>query len=298
MRQRTIKNEVSFSGVGIHKGTVGNVTLKPAPGNSGVVFVHQGKKLAANIKNSVYQQFCTLLSDGEAQLMTVEHLLSAINASLIDNLIVEIDTAEFPILGGDSLELMQKIKSAGLKKQPFLKKAWRITKKVIVRNGDAYAALEPDIVSSFSFTIDFTSRGIPIQQYYFRLTEAEYLKKIAPARTFGFIADNAALVKQGFCRGANRDNCLMLDKDGKSISNEGLRFSDELVRHKILDAIGDIYLSGYRIIGLYTGYKAGHRLNSKLLKEVINQGAFETIAYTSKLKAAGQATVIPRPYTA
>ncbi len=283
MRQRTIKHSCEISGIGLHSGKAVNVKFHPAQPNRGVTFLLKDDSsysvIPANINSVSHSQLCTTLTNGLAEVRTVEHLMSAINALGLDNLTIELDSSEFPILGGGSAELYDLLKSANVKKQAALKKVYVVTKEVIVSDGDSYAKMMPASDAIFSFTADFSKRGIAAQTFKFNLSQDSFRNEIAPSRTFGFMSDAEYLRANGLSLGASFDNTLILDEKGP-VSPSFYKTDSELARHKILDAIGDLYLIGKRIQGHYVGHKASHRLNTMLAAKLLEENAVIQKAYS------------------
>ena len=257
--QHTIKHmHVLGKGCGIHSGVEATVSFLPAPPDTGIVFIRTDlpgcPKIPAHSSAVSQTQFCTVLNENHAEISTVEHLLSAVVGLGIDNLYVEVDGPEIPILDGSADVFLFALRIAGVTQQDVLRKYIKVNEEVSVSEGKATASLLPSENTEFSFTIDFAhienfdhplSKSIVLDTY-------EYTQNIARARTFGFKHDLAALKKAGLIKGATIENAILLD--GGVVENDGgLRFPDELVSHKILDAIGDMFLLGHRVVGQYKG---------------------------------------------
>ena len=260
MRQRTVKSSLVLESVGLHSGKPCKITISPAKANSGVVFCTKKpnsklETIPALSQYVVEKNLCTALEKNGTFLYTPEHIMSALNAAGIDNAKVFIEGEEFPILDGSSLPIFQAIQQVGVYKQPAIKKVIVITKEVQVEEGDKLARFTPALESSFSFWIDFSERNIPEQSFSFSLDQDSYEQVIAPCRTFGFHKDQAFLNSKKLALGANLENTLIFDAEGKPMN--GLRCVDEMVRHKILDAIGDLYFIGEK------GGRALYRRKSK-----------------------------------
>ncbi len=280
--QHTLKASLSIAGVGLHSGQNVQLHLLAAPIDHGVEFVRRMpdgtvQHLKPNALCVVDAFMCSNLQQGAMRVMTVEHLLSAFAACALDNVIVELTSEEIPIMDGSSQGFAEKILHVGLTGQSALRKYIQILAPVSVTQDDKRASLMPlaagqsnDFVLDFS--IDFAHPRIQQspQQCIFGLASGDYLSAIAPARTFGFMRDVKQLHAQGLALGGGLHNAVVLD-DSDVLNPEGLRFADEFVRHKILDALGDLYIIGHPIIGCYQAYKSGHALNNQLLKQLLAQ---------------------------
>jgi UDP-3-O-[3-hydroxymyristoyl] N-acetylglucosamine deacetylase len=269
-RQHTLKNPVTVSGIGVHSGAPANMTLSPATANSGIVFVRtdiqdRDNVIPAKWDNVTETRLCTVLANkAGASVSTVEHVLSACAALGLDNAVINIDGPEIPIMDGSAHEFVAAIDATGLKKLGAPRRMLRIKKTVTVRDGDKEALLGPADGQFYGFEIAFDNATVGRQKYTHEFTEQSYRRDIARARTFGFLHEVEQLRKMGFARGGSLDNAIVIDGD-KVLNPGGLRFTNEFVRHKILDAVGDLYLCGLQIIGHYHGVKAGHAMNNKLL---------------------------------
>ncbi|MAF15753.1 MAG: UDP-3-O-[3-hydroxymyristoyl] N-acetylglucosamine deacetylase [Marinomonas sp.] len=285
VRQRTLKNIIRATGVGLHSGEKVYLTLKPAPVNTGVVFVRTDLEPAVEILGTAQAvgttNFATALRDGEVTVSTVEHLMSAFAGLGIDNAYVELSSSEVPLMDGSASPFVFLLQSAGIEEQNAAKKFIRIKKSVRVEDGDKYASLEPFNGFRLSFTIDFQHPAIDeeVQHTSVDFSTTTFVKEIARARTFGFMKDIEYFKNNNLARGANMENAIVLD-DYRVLNDEGLRYRDELVRHKVLDAIGDLYLLGHSVIGEYKAFKSGHGLNNKLLLELLqNEDAWEYVTF-------------------
>jgi len=283
--QQTIKNETRFRGVGLHSGQKVEAVLKPAPVDSGIVFVRTDVSppvpIPALNSNVVDTRFSTTLGKGSVVVATVEHLMSVIWGLGIDNLIAEVNGPEIPILDGSGLIFAKKIRKAGIKKQIRPRRYFVITKPVSVTAEDErYGYLLPSRSQKFTCSIQFHHPLIQRQSIEFHLNEKNYYKEIARARTFGFLKDVERLRQKGLISGGSLANAIVLD-DEKVLNQEGLRFQDEFVRHKVLDTIGDVALMGMRILGHFMTHKAGHELHYRLIQKALIEecgyilGAFE-----------------------
>ena len=273
-RQRTIKNTIRATGVGLHSGNKVYMTLRPAPVDHGIVFRRTDLDPVVEVPASAglvtETTLCTGLTCGEAKIQTVEHLMSAAAGLGIDNLIVELSSAELPIMDGSAGPFVFLLQSAGVAEQDAAKRFIRILKDVEVRDGDKVARFTPFDGFRLDFTIQFDHPMIPAKQSHHRLqfSTAAYIQEISRARTFGFMRDLEYMRELNLGLGGSMDNAIVLD-EFRVLNEDGLRYADEFVRHKILDAIGDLYLVGGPILGAYEGYKSGHALNNKLARALL-----------------------------
>jgi len=291
LKQQTIAEPIKTVGIGLHSGNRSNLYLKPAPIDSGITFVRLD--LAEQIPIPGKAEFITdtrlasVLQIGDSRISTVEHLLSACAGLGIDNLLVEIDGEEIPIMDGSAASFLFLIQSAGIAVQNAPKKFIKIKKTVEVIEGDKLARLEPFFGFKLDFTIDFKHPALDKtgQRCIIDFNETTYAKEIGRARTFGFAHEVEALREIGLARGGSLDNAIVLDEH-RILNNEELRYEDEFVRHKILDAIGDLYLAGYPIIGAYVAEKSGHALNNLLLRQLFKEpDAFEIVSFNQMIDA-------------
>ncbi|MFI3256260.1 MAG: UDP-3-O-acyl-N-acetylglucosamine deacetylase [Psittacicella sp.] len=279
--QKTIKKAITLSGVSLHKGEMVNLTLKPLYDYKGIVFYRSDiDAFFANSPDKMLESpLCTtLINDKGDTLSTVEHLNSALHALEIDNLLVEIDGPEIPILRGNAIDFIEAILDAGIEELSKPKLAIKILKEVEVVDGDKFARLIPNNKIIFNFTIDFSHSAIDknSNNYILEFSKDNYIEEIAKARTFGFLKDIEYLKENNLIKGGSLDNAIVLTQDG--ILNEGgLLYKDELVRHKILDAIGDLYLANKSIIGEFIAYKSGHALNNRLLNKLLSDESNYTL---------------------
>ena len=290
-KQRTLKNVIRATGVGVHTGQKVFLTLRPAPANSGIVFVRTDcvppVEIPAKPEYVGDTSFCTTLVKDGVRVGTVEHLLSAMAGLGIDNAIIELSAPEVPIMDGSSGPFVFLIQSAGIKEQSAPKRFIKIKKAVEVREGDKIARIEPFDGFKVSFTIDFDH---PVfrnggQKSTLEFTSMAYIKQVSRARTFGFLSDFEWLRAKNLASGASLDNAIVLD-EYKVLNDDGLRYDDEFVRHKVLDAIGDLYLLGHGLIGAFHGVKSGHTLNNKLIRALLaEENAYEIVSFEDKQKA-------------
>jgi len=285
LRQRTLKSLIGASGVGLHTGQKVRMTLRPAPADTGIVF--RRIDLAspvdiparAELVGDTRMASC-LVRDG-VRVSTVEHLMSALGGLGIDNAYVDLDAPELPIMDGSASPFALLIQQAGIEEQAALKRFLRVMRRVEVRSGDKWARLEPYDGFKLSFSIDFRHPVIErsTQSVSVDFAETSYLKEIARARTFGFMHEVEELRESGLALGGGLDNAVVLD-EYRVLNAEGLRFADEFIRHKLLDAIGDLYLLGRPLLGAFSAHKSGHALNNRLLRALLaDQTAFETVTF-------------------
>lgn len=285
IRQRTLKNPIRATGVGLHTGDKIYLTLRPAGPNSGIVFrrtdLDPPVDLQANAHSVGDTTLSTTLVNGEARVSTVEHLLSALAGLGIDNVVVEVSAPEIPIMDGSAGPFVFLIQSAGIVEQDAPKEFIRILKPVMVRHEDKTASFRPYDGFRILFSIDF---DLPVFQGRILTAEVDFssttfVKEVSRARTFGFMHEIEYLRSKGLVRGGSLDNAIVLDSN-TILNEDGLRYEDEFVRHKILDAIGDLYLLGHSLIGEFEAYKSGHALNNQLLRALLEQpDAWEKITF-------------------
>lgn len=277
-RQHTLAKEVSCVGVGVHSGAPAKLTLRPAPVDSGITFIRtdlsaeQGK-IPARWDKVYDTRLCTALqNDVGGKISTTEHLMAALVGSGVDNVEVLIDGPEVPIMDGSSADFIDLIKSAGVDAQPAKRRVIRVLRQVEVRDGDKLVRLTPAAETSYSMDIAFDSRAIGAQSRSFTLKQGSFAQELSGARTFGFLHEVEQLRAMGLARGGSLDNAVVID--GDTIMNEGgLRYTDEFVRHKLLDAVGDLALAGHPLQAAYYGVKGGHALNNQLLRALFADAA-------------------------
>ncbi len=283
--QRTLKNTIRASGVGLHTGTKVLMTLRPAEVDTGIVFrrtdLTPPSDIPAHAENVGDTQLGTTLVKGDARVSTVEHLLSAFAGLGIDNAIVEVSAPEVPIMDGSAGPFVFLLQSAGVAEQKTAKKFVRIKKTVRVEDGDKWAEFKPFDGFKVNFEIEFDhpvfKRRTQASSMDFSTTS--FLKEVSRARTFGFMRDLETLRNRNLALGGNLDNAIVLD-DFRVLNEDGLRYEDEFVKHKILDAIGDLYLLGHSLIGEFSGYKSGHALNNQLLRALLaDTSAWESVVF-------------------
>jgi UDP-3-O-[3-hydroxymyristoyl] N-acetylglucosamine deacetylase len=269
--QRTLRQKVSFEGIGLHTGRYSKVHLKPAPRDTGIIFIRTDKELAikASIGSVTDTAFSTTLGYNGIKIRTVEHILAVLAGLGIDNLIIEVNGPEIPILDGSSMELTSLILKGGIAKQSKKRPYIRITNPIVLTDGHAEIAALPYNGRHITYRIHFNHYLLGEQNLSLELTEESFAMEIAPARTFGFLKDVEYLKANGFARGGSFDNAIILGESG-ILNSSGLRFKDEFVRHKILDLIGDLSLSGFPIYGHIIANKSGHTTNMKFLKKLLS----------------------------
>lgn len=288
VKQRTPKKVIQATGVGLHSGEKVLLTLRPAPVNTGIIFRRVDLSPVVEIPAS-YEcvgdtLLCTTLHHGDVKIATVEHLLSALAGLGIDNAYIDVNAPELPIMDGSAAPFVFLIQSAGIREQNAAKKYIRILKPIRVEDNDKYVQFLPHKGYKISFTIDFDH---PVfnerpQKVSFDFSGTSYVKEVCRARTFGFLSDYEKLRECDLAKGGSLDNAIVVD-DYRIINEDGLRFESEFVTHKVLDAIGDLYLLGSSLIGAFEGYKSGHELNNKLLRALMaQQDAWEYTYFDSE----------------
>ncbi|MBO9491059.1 UDP-3-O-acyl-N-acetylglucosamine deacetylase [Endozoicomonas sp. G2_1] len=286
IKQRTIKESVSSVGVGLHKGEKVQLTLHPAPANTGIVFRRVDLDPVVDIKATPAAvgetTLCTCLVNEEGvQVSTVEHLLSAISGLGIDNLIIDVDSPEIPIMDGSALPFVYLIQSVGIESSNVAKRFLRITQPIKVVEGDKWAELKPYEGFRVNFAIEFDHPVIAntCQTMSMDFSTGSFIKEISRARTFGFMKDIEFLRSHNLALGGSLENAIVLD-EYRMLNSDDLRYDDEFVKHKILDAIGDLYMGGVSILGELNAFKSGHGLNNLLLREVFKRtDCWEWVTY-------------------
>jgi len=280
--QSTLKEAVTFSGYGVHSGEPSTVVLRPAAVDHGIVFVRYdetGRRhaLPADTLHAGPTDLCTTLGCDDMRIETIEHLMAAIAASGLDNLVVEVSAREIPILDGSSAVYMKAIAEAGVETQQAARKYIRILAPVEVRSGSGVAGFAPSDAMRFDISIAFASSAIGQQQLAFTLDSAYFAREIAPARTFGFLQDVETLWAAGLALGSSLDNSVVIGPQGAILNPGGLMAADEFVRHKALDAIGDTALLGRPFIGVFHSFKGGHRLNAQAVRALLENPQYYEI---------------------
>jgi len=280
MKQLTLAKAVKGVGIGLHKGEPIEITLEPLEANSGIVFFRSDLNISykAEPGNVINTQMATVIGDDRAYISTIEHLMSAINAYGVDNVRIVLNANEAPVMDGSSISFCMMLDEAGLKEQEAPKKIMLIKKPIEVRDGHKFVRLTPTKEPKIQYTIKFDNALIGEQSYCFEFSKKNYIENIARARTFGFLKDVQALRAMNLGLGGSLENTIVVDEN-RILNPEGLRFRDEFVRHKILDAIGDLTLLGYRVFGDYVSYAGSHHLNHLLTKEVLkHKDSYEIIS--------------------
>lgn len=273
--QHTISSPAVCVGIGVHTGARVRLSIRPAPAGTGIVFVRADVKGADNQIPGTADFVAstnlgtTLRNHAGVEIATVEHFLAACAGLEIDNLVVECDGPELPILDGSSAQFVQLLMSAGVKSQPMARRSIEIIERIAIASGDKSAALEPAERAEFDVTIRYKDAPIGVQRRRYFPGRDAFLTEIADARTYGFLSDVEKLHAIGRGLGASYDNTVVID-EGRVVNEDGLRFEDEFVRHKILDAIGDLALAGAPILGRYTADQPGHALNVKLVQALLD----------------------------
>lgn len=291
IKQRTLKNVIRATGVGLHTGEKVYLTLRPAPPGSGIKFrrcdLAEPVVIDARPENVGETLLSTTLVRGDAKISTVEHLLSALAGLGIDNALIDVSAPEVPIMDGSAGPFVFLLQSAGVRDQDAPKRFIRIRKKVMVEDGDKWACFEPFDGFKVTFTIDFVHPAFndEAKTASIDFSSTSFVKEVSRARTFGFMKDIDALRAMNLALGGSLDNAIVVD-DFKILNEDGLRYVDEFVKHKILDAIGDLYLLGHSLIGSFSGYKSGHALNNQLLRELLkNKSAWESVTFDDPSEA-------------
>jgi UDP-3-O-[3-hydroxymyristoyl] N-acetylglucosamine deacetylase len=285
--QRTLRTSIRASGVGLHSGAQVVMTVHPAVPNYGIVFrrsdLPQPVDIPARTENVGATQLGTVLKQGEVRVSTVEHLMSAFAGLGIDNALVELSAAEVPIMDGSASPFVFLLQSAGIEEQKPAKRFARITRRIEVKEGDKWARFDPYEGFRVNFEIEFDHPAFnrSSSRSSMEFSSITYLKEVSRARTFGFMRDIETLRKHNLALGGNLDNAIVLDDSGV-LNEDGLRSQDEFVKHKMLDAIGDLYLFGRCIIGEFSGFKSGHELNNRLLRALLaERDAWEEVMFES-----------------
>ncbi|GAB4414550.1 MAG: UDP-3-O-acyl-N-acetylglucosamine deacetylase [Thermodesulfovibrionales bacterium] len=269
--QRTLRQEITFSGIGLHTGRHGSVRLRPAPRDTGIIFhrVDRMMVIRSHVGAITDTAFATTIGNGNIKIKTVEHILSALAGIGIDNVIIEVDGPEIPILDGSSTELVGIILKAGIAKQGKKMPYMRIIKSFTMDDGHSEIAIFPYEGRKITYRIHFNHHLLGEQNLTIELNEETFIKEIAPARTFGFLKDVQYMMANGLAKGGSLNNAIILGDKG-ILNSSGLRFKDEFVRHKILDSIGDFSLIGFPVYGHIFANKAGHSTNIKFIKKLLS----------------------------
>lgn len=285
IKQRTIKEEISTVGIGLHSGRKVRLTLKPAPADAGLVFVRTDLKTPVAIKAEPSRvndtRMATTLDKDGARISTIEHLMSALSGLAIDNCYIEVDAPEIPIMDGSGSTFVFLLRSAGIQEQDAPRHFYKVKKRVEIHVNNKWAVLEPYDGYKLSFAIDFGHPAIDETAQFVEVDfgKQTYVNDVSRARTFGFVNDLETLWSMGLAQGGTMDNAIVLD-DYHVLNAGGLRSDDEFAKHKLLDAMGDLYVLGHPLVAHYEAFKSGHDLNNKLLRELIKDPSnYEIIEY-------------------
>jgi UDP-3-O-[3-hydroxymyristoyl] N-acetylglucosamine deacetylase len=303
IRQRTLKTAIGCTGVGLHSGAKVTMTLHPAEADTGIRFKRTDIAGRGAIVPALWSSVgdtrmnTCLVNEEGVQVGTVEHLMSALAGSGIDNCLIEINGPEVPVMDGSAAPFLFLIECAGTVEQAAPRRAIRVLKRVTVTDGEKVASLSPASAFSLRFEIDFASQAISRQEFSINLTKGAFKSEISRARTFGFEQEVAMLRAHGLARGGSLDNAVVIDSTGtKVLNDDGLRYGDEFVRHKILDAVGDLSLAGAPILGAFHGIRSGHALNNQLLRALFaDQTAWTTTTVAPGSAAAASYDALPAP---
>lgn len=274
IKQRTLREPVSAVGVGVHSGKKIRLTLRPAPVNTGLVFTRTDLNPPVAIQSEVTRvndtRMATTLDKDGARIATIEHMMSAFSGLAIDNCFIDVDSPEIPIMDGSGSTFVYMIQSAGIVEQDAPRRFVRVLKPVEVREGDKWASLVPYEGYKLSFGIDFGHEAVDKTAQFVEVdfNKQSYVRDVSYARTFGFVKDLELLWSLGLAQGGTMDNAIVLD-DKSVLNPEGLRAEDEFAKHKLLDAMGDLYVLGHPLIAHYSAFKSGHEINNKLLRALI-----------------------------
>lgn len=303
MRQKTLKTRINCTGVGLHSGRRVRLTIGPAAIDAGILFKRtdeagNGAVIPARWDRVVDTRLCTTIGDGNGVAVgTVEHLMAAFSGLGVDNAMVEIDGPEVPIMDGSADAFVFLIECAGFAEQSAPRKRLKILKRVAVGDGESCAVLMPAPFAALDFSLDFPSPAIGRQDKSVRLVNGTFKRELSRARTFGFAEEVEQLRKAGLARGGSLDNAIVIGAD-RVLNREGLRYGDEFVRHKLLDAVGDLYLAGGLLEGRFQGVRSGHALNHQLLRALFADADAWTIAVDDDAQPAGWAEAELRQATA
>ncbi|MBS4767389.1 UDP-3-O-acyl-N-acetylglucosamine deacetylase [Turicimonas muris] len=302
IRQRTIKKAFETVGIGLHSGRKVKLALRPAPVDTGIVFrridLNPPVAIKAEPERVNDTRMATTLDKGQAKIATIEHLMSALSGLGIDNCYVEVDGAEVPIMDGSGASFVFLIKAAGVEEQDAPRKFVRVKKSIEIHAGDKWASLEPFNGYKLSFAIDFGHPAIDATAQFVEVDfdNHTYINDVAKARTFGFVNDLEMLRSYGLAQGGTLDNAVVMD-DYHVLNPDGLRSNDEFAKHKLLDAMGDLYVLGHPLVAHYKAFKSGHDLNNKLLRKLLSEpDSWEFVTFEDSSKAPSaftNALVIP-----
>jgi UDP-3-O-[3-hydroxymyristoyl] N-acetylglucosamine deacetylase len=293
LRQRTLKSVVKATGVGLHSGVKVSLVLRPAQPDTGVVFRRVDLAPPVDLKADPFgvgdTRLASCLERDGIKVATVEHLMSALAGLGIDNIYVDVDAAELPIMDGSAAPFVFLLQSAGIEEQNAAKKFLRVRKTIEVKEGDKWARLSPFDGFSLEFSIVFNHPAVARSASRAKIDFADqsYLREVARARTFGFMQDVESLRDQGLALGGSLENAIVMD-EYRVLNSDGLRYADEFVKHKILDAVGDLYLAGHPLLGAFSAHKSGHALNNQLLRALLaDASAWELVSFQHAEEAPG-----------
>ncbi|TBR07699.1 MAG: UDP-3-O-acyl-N-acetylglucosamine deacetylase [Rugosibacter sp.] len=285
LRQRTLKSLVKTTGVGLHSGAKVSLVLRPAPVDTGVVFRRVDLTPPVDLKADPFgvgdTRMASCLEQNGAKISTVEHLMSALAGLGIDNIYIDVDAAELPIMDGSAAPFVFLLQSVGIEEQSAAKKFIRVKKVVEVKEGDKWARLSPFDGFSLDFSIVFAHPAVAQSgsSAHIDFADQSYIREVARARTFGFMQDVEVLREQGLALGGSLENAIVMD-EYRVLNNDGLRYADEFVKHKILDAVGDLYLAGHPLLAAFSAHKSGHALNNALLRALLSDAsAWEIVSF-------------------
>jgi len=302
LKQRTVKTVIKATGIGLHTGRKVVMSLRPAPRDTGIVFRRIDLPVPVDIRASAEAvtdtRLCSALEGSGAKVATVEHLMSALAGLGVDNLYIDLSGPEVPIMDGSAAPFVFLLQSAGLEEQNAPKRFFRIRRPIEVREGDRWARFDPydGLRLTFSIVFDHPVFDRSGQTVTVDLAETSYAKEVARARTFGFVQDVEAMRSAGLALGGSLDNAVVMD-EYRVLNTDGLRYADEFVKHKILDAIGDLYLVGHPLVGAFSAHKSGHALNNRLLRTTLaDRDAWELVSYVrTEETPAGLARLFAQP---
>lgn len=286
MKQTTIAKRVEGVGIGLHKGEPITLVLEPLGANSGIVFYRSdiAMSVKADPKNVINTQMATVVGSDKGTISTIEHLMAAINGYGIDNIRIVVDSNEVPVMDGSAVSFCMLLDEAGRVELDAQKQVLVIKREVEVREGEKYVKIMPSKEPKFNYTIRFKDQSIGEQSFIFEFSKQNFINQIARARTFGFLSDVQKLNSMGLALGGSLDNAVVID-NGKILNSDGLRFENEFVRHKILDAIGDLLLLGHQVVGDYEAFAGSHHLNHLLTKAILaDEKNYELVTLTSSVK--------------
>lgn len=283
--QRTVRNIIECKGIGLHTGVYTNLKLSPAPPDTGYVFIRRDKDsiVKGTIDNVVATSYSSTIGFNGFQIQTVEHLLAALAGLNIDNIYIEIDSSEIPIMDGSSYPFVELIMDKGIVQQKKIRPHVKIMESIIVMEEDRYIRIDPSPCAGITYIMDFDHPLLSRQIFDYHYSIEDFVRNIAPARTFGFLKDIPILKEKGLGKGGSLKNVILLS-DMDILNSEGLRYKDEFIRHKILDVIGDMALLPFSFIGHITAYRSGHNLNTKLASEILSrEDKWTEATYTDNL---------------